>query len=68
MRLQTAAYRKPAAELLDVAVGGRLVICVPRPKPGMERKPLFTTRFENHTADWNAWTACLMLYRWQRAA
>ena len=68
MRLQTAAYRKPAAALLDIPIGGRAVVLVPRPKPGVKRPPLSVHRFDNHTSDWNAWIYTLGIYRWQRAA
>lgn len=68
VRMQTAAYRHAAQPTVDVKIGGRIVVLIPRPKPGQKTPTLSVHRLENQAGDFNAFTACLMLYRWQRAA
>jgi hypothetical protein len=68
VKMQTAAYRKAAQQMFDVTIGGRICVLVPRPKPGQQRPKLSVHRFDHHAADFNAFTYCLGLYRWQRGA
>jgi hypothetical protein len=66
VRMQTAAYRHAVQPTVDVKIGGRIVVLVPRPKPGQKRPSLSVHRLESQAGDFNAFTACLMLYRWTR--
>lgn len=68
MKMQTAAYRKAAQRMFDVTIGGRICVLIPRPKPDQKRPRLSVHRFEDHTADFNAFTYALGIYRWQKAA
>jgi hypothetical protein len=65
--MQTAAYRHAATQMLDVKIGGRIVVLIPRRRVGQEQQPLSVNRLDNHTADWNAFCHVLSLYRWQRS-
>ena len=66
--MQTAAYRHAALQMLDVKIGGRIVVLVPRPREGQERQKLSVHRLEHHTPDFNAFCHCLALWRWQKGA
>ena len=64
--MQTAAYRHAAQQMFDVTIGGRIVVLVPRKREGQELQPLSMHRLDHHTQDFNAFSHCLALWRWQK--